>query len=290
MTMSTTTRPTESMSLAGDAIFRAAFDKAPGAAALTEADGRWFRVNAALCELLGYTEEELLALTPHDLTAPGMTPVTLSELGDARRETCYVRADGDPVWVSVRAGALGDGRFVVQIGNLTERKRAERRLRRLADHDPLTWLPNRRFFLEGLADELTRMSREGEFGALLLIDLDHFKEINDTAGHAAGDRVLQATADVLRRRLRSTDLLGRLGGDEFAALVPNVTPRQARNLADSLAEALRSSVVVYGETAHHIQASIGVADIDERTGTDEDALLVSADEAMYRAKAAGRWS
>jgi diguanylate cyclase (GGDEF)-like protein/PAS domain S-box-containing protein len=286
--MKTTAQPTRCSFATGEALFRAAFENAPIAMALVGADGRWFKVNAALCEMLGYAEDELLGLTPRELTAPGMTPVALSEIEQGRAETCYVSGDGDPVWVSLRAGSIDGEQFVVQIGNLTERRRAERRLRRLADHDALTWLPNRRCFLEGLSNELHRMHREGEFGALLLLDLDHFKQINDTAGHAAGDRVLQTTADVLRRRLRSTDLLGRLGGDEFAALVRNVTPRQARTIAQQLVEALRASALVHGETVLNIEASVGVADIDERTGVDEEALLAAADEAMYRAKTAGR--
>ncbi len=276
------------LSTTDEGLFRAAFDNAPIPMALVAADGRWFKVNTALCELLGYSEDELLNLTPGELTAPGMSPIPLAQLGQGRSETCYVSGDGDPVWVSLRAGSIDGEQFIVQIGNLTERRRAERRLRRLADHDALTWLPNRRCFLEGLSTELERMHDEGEFGALLLLDLDHFKQINDTAGHAAGDRVLQTTADVLRRRLRSTDLLGRLGGDEFAALIRNVTPRQARTIAQQLIEALQASVIVHGETVLNIRASIGVADIDERTGPDEETLLAVADEAMYRAKTAGR--
>jgi diguanylate cyclase (GGDEF)-like protein/PAS domain S-box-containing protein len=273
---------------AKDHVFREAFEEAPVATGISTADGRWLHVNAALCKLLGYSAEELLRLDPSQLTAPGVTPVRLDAVREERVETCYVSAEGDPVWVSLRTRSLADGRLVVQIGNLTERRRAERRLRRLADHDALTWLPNRRCFLEGLSAELERMHADGEFGALLLLDLDHFKEINDTTGHAAGDRVLQATADVLRRRLRSTDLLGRLGGDEFAALVLSVTPKQARSIAGQIAEALADCVVVHDGTELRIAASIGVADIDERTGPDVDGLLAAADEAMYRAKAANR--
>jgi diguanylate cyclase (GGDEF)-like protein/PAS domain S-box-containing protein len=264
-------------------VFRAAFEHAPIATALAGPDGRWSVVNPALCALLRYSEEELLALAPADLTAPGVEPVAFHAIAGSRVETCYMRADGDPVWVSLRAGALGDGGFVVQIGNLSERKRAERRLKRLADHDALTWLPNRRCFLEGLRTELQRMHAGGEYGALLLLDLDGFKQVNDTDGHAAGDRVLQATADVLRRRLRASDLIGRLGGDEFAVLLRNVTPRQAREIAGDLDAALRGS-----DGTLHLGASIGVADVDERMGDDGAALLAAADEAMYRAKTARR--
>jgi diguanylate cyclase (GGDEF)-like protein/PAS domain S-box-containing protein len=288
MTMTVPAHTEECLGATPDAVFRAAFAHAPAAMALTGGNGRWLEANAALCELLGRSQDELRALTADELTAPGMTVVRVEELGDTRAETCYVGGDGDPVWVSLRARPVGDGRLVVHVGNLTERRRAERRLRRLADNDALTWLPNRRCFLEGLGRELERMHADGAFGALVLIDLDDFKQVNDTAGHAAGDRVLQTAADVLRRRLRSTDLLGRLGGDEFAALVLDVTPRQARAIAAELDAGLRTSTIVHGGRILAIQASIGIADIDERTGVDADALLAAADEAMYRAKSANR--
>src|SRR5581483_9052415 len=118
--------------------------------------------------------------------------------------------------------------YVVQVEDISERKRAERELRRLADQDALTGLLNRRGFLDGVQRELRRMQRAEERGALLSLDLDNFKQVNDSAGHAAGDRVLRATADVLRQRLRATDVVGRLGGDEFAALLLDVDEPQAR--------------------------------------------------------------
>ena len=128
---------------------------------------------------------------------------------------------------------------MLQIEDIGDRKQTERELRRLADHDSLTGLLNRRGFMEGLRRELRRMERKGEYGALLLLDLDNFKLVNDTAGHLAGDQVLRATAEVLRRRLRATDVIGRLGGDEFAALVLNVTPRQASEIAAETTDTIR---------------------------------------------------
>ena len=101
--------------------------------------------------------------------------------------------------------------------------------------------------MDGLRRELRRMERKGEYGALLLLDLDNFKLVNDTAGHLAGDQVLRSTADVLRRRLRATDVIGRLGGDEFAALVLNVTPRQASEIAAETTDTLRSMIVTAGD-------------------------------------------
>jgi diguanylate cyclase (GGDEF)-like protein/PAS domain S-box-containing protein len=262
-----------------DDRFRGAFAEAPVAAALVAPDARFLDVNRALSGLLGYSEEDLLGLSLGDIAPPGEQPLLLEDLGRTQRECCVIRADGEPLWVAVSAGCIEDSRglpdvYIVQIENIADRKRAERKLRRLADHDALTWLLNRRSFLEGLHDELIRMRSVDETGALLSLDLDNFKAVNDTAGHPAGDQCLRATADVLRRRLRSTDLIGRLGGDEFAALLLEVTLAQAHDIADDLTEMLHEA---------SIEASIGVAPIDATT-ENEDELIVAADRAMYAAK------
>ena len=178
--------------------------------------------------------------------------------------------------------------YVLQVEDIGDRKQTERELRRLADHDSLTGLLNRRGFMEGLRRELRRMERKGEYGALLLLDLDNFKLVNDTAGHLAGDQVLRSTADVLRRRLRATDVIGRLGGDEFAALVLNVTPRQASEIAAETADTLRSMTVTAGDQTIEVAASIGVVAIDEMRYENEDDLLAAADRAMYRVKSLRR--
>ena len=152
----------------------------------------------------------------------------------------------------------------------------------------MTGLLNRRGFMDGLRRELRRMERKGEYGALLLLDLDNFKLVNDNAGHLAGDQVLRTTADVLRRRLRATDVIGRLGGDEFAALVLNVTPRQAAEIAAETTETLRAMTVTAGDVTIDVAASIGVVAIDELSGENEDELLAAADRAMYRVKSLRR--
>ena len=265
-------------------VFRTAFAAAPVAAALVAPDGRFLEVNHALTALLGYSEEELLELTLGDLSPPGEEPLCLEELDRTQRERCVLRADREPHWVAVSTGFVEDSGgeprvYVVQIENIADRKRAEHKLRRLADHDALTWLLNRRCFLEGLHDELQRMRSAGETGALLVLDLDNFKAVNDTAGHPAGDQCLRTTADVLRRRLRSTDVIGRLGGDEFAALLLEVSPAQARDVAEDIREMLH-------EVA--IEASIGIAGISARTTETEDELIAAADRAMYAAKLSRR--
>jgi diguanylate cyclase (GGDEF)-like protein/PAS domain S-box-containing protein len=283
----------EAETVAASERFRVAFDNAPIGMGLVEPGGGWVQVNAAFCRLLGYTEEELLALNLADLTVPGDATAQVDESEELRSETRYLRADGTPVWVAASTtlvrGAAGEPLYyVLQVEDIGDRKQTERELRRLADHDSLTGLLNRRGFMEGLRRELRHMGRKGEYGALLLLDLDNFKLVNDTAGHLAGDQVLRATADVLRRRLRSTDVIGRLGGDEFAALVLNVTPRQASEIATETTETLRAMTVTAGEATVEVAASIGVVAIDEMRYENEEELLAAADRAMYRVKSLRR--
>lgn len=289
----TARREAEAAVVAAAERFRAAFDNAPIGMGLATSDGRWLEVNPALSRLLGYTEEELLTINLADLTVPGDATVRIGGPGSTRSETRYLRADGTILWVAVHTtlveGAGDEPRYyVVQIEDISNRKETEHELRRLADHDPLTGLLNRRGFMEGLRRELRRMERNGEYGALLLLDLDNFKVVNDSAGHPAGDQVLRTTADVLRRRLRVTDVIGRLGGDEFAALVLNVTPRQAHEIADETAEAVRAQTVTAGDVRLEVSASIGVVAIDEASEESEDDLLAAVDRAMYRAKSRRR--
>jgi diguanylate cyclase (GGDEF)-like protein/PAS domain S-box-containing protein len=283
----------EAAVVAASERFRVAFDNAPIGMGLVTPEGTWLQVNAAFCRLLGYSEDELLSLNLADLTVPGDATVQVDEAEERRHETRYLAADGTPLWVAASTtlvrGAQGEPRYyVLQVEDISIRKQTERELRRLADHDSLTGLLNRRGFMEGLRRELRRMERKGEYGALLLLDLDNFKLVNDTAGHLVGDQVLCATADVLRRRLRATDVIGRLGGDEFAALVLNVTARQANEIAAETTETLRTMTVSAGHLTVQVAASIGVVTIEDLREDSEEDLLAAADRAMYRVKSRRR--
>src|SRR5262249_36019941 len=138
-------------------------------------------------------------------------------------ERRYLHAAGHVVWVSIHATTITgpDGRQLIlgQVQDITERRRFEDRLRHLADHDPLTGLLNRRSFEREVERPLAHCRRYGANGALIVLDLDHFKYVNDSYGHSAGDELIVAVADALRMRLRETDVVARLGGDEFAALL-----------------------------------------------------------------------
>jgi diguanylate cyclase (GGDEF)-like protein len=160
-------------------------------------------------------------------------------------------------------------------------------LARQASQDPLTGLKNRRRFEEDLRTELARGHRYGVAGALLMLDLDHFKQVNDTLGHPAGDRVIGEIAAVLRKRTRETDVLARLGGDEFAIVLPNCDLEEAKDVADEIASAIRERMRSE-EDVPPVTASIGIALFGTGHRLSYEALLARADAAMYAAKDSGR--
>ena len=160
-------------------------------------------------------------------------------------------------------------------------------LARQASHDPLTGLKNRRRFEEDLRAELARSHRYGVEGALLMLDLDRFKQVNDTLGHPAGDRVLTEIAAILRHRARQTDVVARLGGDEFAIVLPSCSPAEAEAIADEITAAIREHGYV-SEGVPQLSASIGIAAFGLGRRLSFDTVLANADAAMYAAKESGR--
>jgi diguanylate cyclase (GGDEF)-like protein/PAS domain S-box-containing protein len=207
-------------------------------------------------------------------------------------ETERIRKDGTRLVVSLTISPVRDshGEIVsaaIIARDITERTRYEQRLRHLADHDQLTGLFNRRRFDEELKRELARAGRYHSRGAVLSIDIDNFKSINDSAGHAAGDAVLSEAAGVLERRFRASDIVARIGGDEFAVLLPSVDVDEARAAAEDLLASIHGSKAVFGGKPLRITASIGVAAFESDDATAGE-LLTGADLAMYAAKAQGR--
>lgn len=181
-----------------------------------------------------------------------------------------------------------DGTVILSVGmDITERVRAESKMRWLANHDPLTSLINRHGFMEELSRYFKEVLLSGKTAALLLFDLDHFKEINDTSGHAAGDALLRMVAGELKARARKSDVVARLGGDEFAIMMPQTDAYGAEIFAKKLNERLAGTPFVYGEKRYRIGVSIGIAFLPEH-GSDVQEVMANADLAMFEAKRAGR--
>jgi diguanylate cyclase (GGDEF)-like protein/PAS domain S-box-containing protein len=173
------------------------------------------------------------------------------------------------------------------IRDISDRKRLKAQLAYLANHDPLTGLFNRRHFQEQLENHLALAQRYNQCGALLFVDLDDFKNINDTLGHQAGDELLKSLATLLQENLRNTDILGRLGGDEFAILLPQVSASTVELVVQWLLVALELHVIVTNGQQVRITASIGATLFPDH-GIMADELLAHADAAMYKSKANGR--
>ena len=213
-------------------------------------------------------------------------------------EKRYLHAGGHTVRVAVHwhdSFRIRDERgepayFLAQIEDITARRRYESELQHMADHDPLTGLLNRRAFERSLEEHLARGARYGHAGAVLVVDLDDFKEVNDTLGHSAGDELIVRVAGALATRLRDSDTLARLGGDEFAILTPTGDRTEAEQLADSLLEVVRRERAARGPGGRErpITASIGVAPLEGSQSLSAEEALINADLAMYDAKEAGR--
>jgi diguanylate cyclase (GGDEF)-like protein/PAS domain S-box-containing protein len=281
--------------------FRTAFDDAPIGIALVALDGRFMRVNDALSQLVGFPPRRLVATTLPELSHPDDSSVlerqlrrlTGGEIDVHRWETRCLHADGHVVYAALDLALVRDRagepqHLVVQAQDITDRKRYEDQLQFMADHDPLTGLLNRRGFERELERHVARLKRYGPEGALLALDLDHFKYINDTLGHNAGDELIASVTGILRRRLRRSDTLARLGGDEFAVLLPRADREQARAVAQSLVDGLRGADIRVGPgLPAHTTTSIGVTMFDEPELSGEE-MLIRADLAMYDAKESGR--
>ena len=200
-----------------------------------------------------------------------------------------LRPDGELRTILVRGCRMDSddgqpGRMVGTTQDVTGRPGYEERLWHLANEDALTGLFNRRRFFEELAREVAVAHRTGSVGAVLMLDLDRFKEVNDSLGHMAGDTLLSRVASSLRERLRVTDTLARLGGDEFAVVLPGCPPHEARRVATELGDALAEAKIRIAGRRREVTASIGIAPFGSRTDETADTLIVEADLAMYRAK------
>jgi len=264
---------------------------------------RFTYISPAVAQIYGATVEETMAQSVSDVLPPESLAVVLKVLeeelaleatgkADPKRlrtiEVEEYRKDRSRVWIENVLSFLRDEhqRPVAIVGvsrEFTERRRLEEELRNLAVTDPLTGVYNRRHFLEELQREISRNNRNACPFSLIMLDIDHFKEVNDRFGHEAGDRVLKELTEMIRKRIRTSDLLARWGGEEFMILMVDTNLPPAATLAEDLLQQLLSRTFA---GIGRVTASFGVA--ASRTGEGVDELLTRVDNLLYQAKRGGR--
>ena len=279
---------------------------------VTDADSVILRVNHAFSEITGYTSEEAVGQTPrllksgrHDADFYRKMWTSIHRTGGWRGEIWDRRKNGEvyPKWLTITAVKNEDGVVTHYVGahvDITERKHREDQVRQLAFYDTLTELPNRRLLNDRLSQTMAASKRSGCYGALMFLDLDNFKSLNDTQGHGVGDLLLIEAADRLKRCVRQMDTIARFGGDEFVVLLNDLSAdkdasaTQAKIIAEKISAALsepyRLTLKQAGKAditvEHRCTASVGVALFINHEASQGD-ILKWADTAMYRAKEAG---
>jgi diguanylate cyclase (GGDEF)-like protein/PAS domain S-box-containing protein len=271
---------------------------------VTDADARILRVNRAFTDLTGYAASEVVGQNPrllksdrHDADFYRRLWETIGRTGGWQGEIWDRRKNGEvyPKWLTISAVKDGDGavtHYVATHSDITERKKAEEKINELAFFDQLTGLPNRTLLIDRLKQAMNASTRSGSHGALLFIDLDNFKTLNDTLGHDMGDLLLKQVAQRLNACVRAGDTVARLGGDEFVLVLAGLSAHatEAATQAETVAEKI---LVAFNETyrldeaPYQCTSSIGATLFNGHDSSIDD-LLKQADLAMYKAKAAGR--
>jgi diguanylate cyclase (GGDEF)-like protein/PAS domain S-box-containing protein len=279
-------------------LLASVFERSGEAIVISDRDNRILEVNQAFTHLTGYSADDVRGQNPRILSSGRTTADEFKTLWQAINDESFwqgevwdKRKDGSvyPKWLTISAVRNNAGEIEYYIGSftdMTERKTAQERINHLALHDPLTGLPNR-YNLQGRLDQaLAAARRDGGHLALMFIDMDRFKNINDTLGHHVGDSLLQEVATRLTDSVRDSDVVARLGGDEFVVVLTGVEATAAGSVADKI---LKTLGIAYSVESHelHTTPSIGIAVFPE-DGDTADVLMQNADTAMYHAKSAGR--
>ena len=272
------------------------FEQALDLHCIADATGHFVRINEAFTRVLGHHKDEFLArpfiefVHPEDRDRTIDETRKLSELGHdtVGFENRYRAKDGTYHWLRWSATPVRGGKIYASARDVTRQKQLEAELETLASTDPLTGLRNRRAFERDAGRTLDHIVRYGRRAAVLMIDLDGFKAVNDRLGHQAGDAVLVRVATALRTGVRSTDIVGRLGGDEFAVFLAETSEAEARLVADKLRQRVAACGWKRGETELPISGSVGLAAFDVTSGEGLNDLLDRADRAMFLAKRRGR--
>ncbi|MCA1248619.1 EAL domain-containing protein [Massilia sp. MS-15] len=279
-------------------FFRLTFNQAAVGIVLLGGDGRVLRTNSKMSQILGYSEIELLQrfyqqfMDPDDLAEEQAMIARLrgGEVADYQREKRLLRRDGSQVWVSVNVSSMrdasGNQRFICVVRDIQRQKQAEEALLRMANHDALTGLPNRLLMHDRLSQAIMQAHRAGRQVAVMFIDLDRFKHVNDSLGHDAGDALIVEIARRLSSSLRESDTVARQGGDEFVVVLPDLGGQEdAGKVARKLLDNLFQPLALCGQEVFP-SGSIGIA-MYPGDGLDGATLLKCADSAMYGSKAQG---
>ena len=283
----------------GEQRFRTMFEAAPMGIALIDSGSGQFRdVNPRYAEIAGRSAQEMRASRWLEICHPDdvgpeqekMTQLAAQQISGFKMETRLVRPDGRIVWVEASINAVeteSQPHHLCMIEDITEKKETEALIWQQANFDTLTQLPNRRMFLDRLQHDILKSRRDGTRIAILFIDLDHFKEVNDTLGHHQGDVLLVEAARRIGACVRQSDTVSRLGGDEFTVILPELAEvDRVEGIAQHIIDSLRMPFQL-GQEQAFISASIGITIYPDDAGNMDD-LLKHADQAMYAAKGAGR--
>jgi len=281
-------------------VYKFIFENSFDAIFLTHPNGTIFRANPAACEMLQRTEEEICQIGRAgviDLNDPRI-PITIEERlrrGKVRAEMNYVKRNGTifptEVTSTIFLDAIGQLWTISIVRDMSMFKEAENLLRKaqeesehFATYDYLTGILNRRAFMDRLNRELHRSKRENSSLSLLLMDMDYFKQINDTYGHTCGDEVLKFAAMCLQEKLRPYDILGRFGGDEFIICLPNTNSTKAYVVAERLRTYIENCHFIYNKVTITSTISIGVVSNENNINADSTYLILNADRNLYSAK------
>lgn len=281
--------------------FRTILDNAPIGISVVSLEGRFMLVNRSLCDIVGYEKEELEKLTFQEITHPDDLDSNLASVqrlldGSAtsyRMEKRYVRKDRQVVWTQLTSSVVRDAAgaplyLIAQIEDITDRRRSREKIHQLAYYDALTGLPNRRLLKDRLKQSLVKAKRYQRSLALMFLDLDNFKLVNDTLGHDVGDELLKVVAGRLLAAVRAMDTVCRQGGDEFIIVLPEITqPEDAGVVANKIINAINEPVTL-SENSLQITISIGIAVYPVNGTDDAKELMKKADIAMYEGKMNGR--
>ncbi|MDO9319355.1 MAG: CHASE domain-containing protein [Gammaproteobacteria bacterium] len=287
--------------LESDRRFRGAFETAPIGMALVSLDGHWLQVNKALVKMFGYTEADLMHLRFHEITHTDdlsldvelLEKLRHGEIDHYNMEKRYYRKDGTIIYTLLSVSMVTDQddrpvHYVSQIEDISERKQLQELVLHQATHDELTGLPNRRLLYDRLAQTITQCRRYERLMALMFVDIDYFKGVNDSHGHDVGDEVLCEVANRLRRCVRVSDTLARQGGDEFVVLLSEIhSALDVERVVQAMLDAMHVPLVLRNIELQ-VTLSIGISIFDPKSTDNHETLLKKADDALYKVKNRGR--